>query len=246
MPESYTYHIACSSLAASGAVSSAISSVTAGICKVKMLSKGWTRVAMVAAGGLSGSVASSMADGDFLDGVCNGLISSGLNHAMHLVADISISKYQANKYVEAARAFLIDMGYDEEQVNQDVTVQKDGFFGNYYAHMDETVFNERYIDAFNSGVYDSYSGNYSAYESKSLHLFSYKDSFGINHTNSFSLKYYPDRANSIGIVRTGFYHYYEAGMEMIDGKVRNWTGKDNVIYNMHEKNANDYLYFRKR
>ena len=51
------------------------------------LAEPWCITATIAAGGLSGGVASSMADGDFLDGVCNGLISSGLNHAMHLVAE---------------------------------------------------------------------------------------------------------------------------------------------------------------
>ena len=51
------------------------------------LAEPWRITVTIAAGGLSGGVASSMADGDFLDGVCNGLISSGLNHAMHLVAE---------------------------------------------------------------------------------------------------------------------------------------------------------------
>ena len=39
---------------------------------------------LFAAGGLSGGVSASMADGDFWDGLCNGLICAGLNHAMHL------------------------------------------------------------------------------------------------------------------------------------------------------------------
>ena len=51
------------------------------------LAEPWRITATIAAGGLSGGVASSMADGDFLDGLCNGLISSGLNHAMHLVVE---------------------------------------------------------------------------------------------------------------------------------------------------------------
>lgn len=51
------------------------------------LAEPWRITATIAAGGLSGGVSSSMAGGDFLDGVCNGLISSGLNHAMHLVAE---------------------------------------------------------------------------------------------------------------------------------------------------------------
>ena len=42
---------------------------------------------LFAAGGLSGGITSTIAGGDFWDGVCNGLISSGLNHAMHLVVE---------------------------------------------------------------------------------------------------------------------------------------------------------------
>lgn len=41
----------------------------------------------IACSGLSGSVTFKMAGGDFWDGLCNGLISSGLNHAMHLVVE---------------------------------------------------------------------------------------------------------------------------------------------------------------
>ena len=72
---------------ASGAVSSAISSITVGICGVAKVSEAWTKRVLVAAGGLSGGAASKIAGGDFWDGVCNGLISSGLNHALHLVAE---------------------------------------------------------------------------------------------------------------------------------------------------------------
>lgn len=41
----------------------------------------------IACSGLSGGVTSKMAGGDFWDGVCNGLISSELNHAMRLVVE---------------------------------------------------------------------------------------------------------------------------------------------------------------
>ena len=51
------------------------------------LTEPWRITATIAAGGLSGGVTASMAGGNFLDGLCNGLISSGLNHAMHLVAE---------------------------------------------------------------------------------------------------------------------------------------------------------------
>lgn len=42
---------------------------------------------MLAFGLLSRSVSSTMAGGSFWEGVCNGLICAGLNHAMHLVVE---------------------------------------------------------------------------------------------------------------------------------------------------------------
>ena len=48
------------------------------------LAEPWRITATIAAGALSGGVTSTMAGGDFWDGVCNGLICAGLNHAMHL------------------------------------------------------------------------------------------------------------------------------------------------------------------
>jgi RHS repeat-associated protein len=62
--------------AASGAVSSIIGSLTAG----------YGAGAQILAGGLSGGIASSMAGGNFWDGVKQGLITSGLNHALHGLA----------------------------------------------------------------------------------------------------------------------------------------------------------------
>ena len=48
---------------------------------------------MIAAGGLSGGLSSSIAGGNFWDGVRQGLITSGLNHAMHAFA-YSVNKNQ--------------------------------------------------------------------------------------------------------------------------------------------------------
>jgi hypothetical protein len=59
--------------AASGAVSSIIGSLTAG----------YGAGAQILAGGLSGGIASSIAGGNFWDGVRQGLITAGLNHALH-------------------------------------------------------------------------------------------------------------------------------------------------------------------
>ncbi len=51
------------------------------------LCEAWQVTCMVAAGTLSGGVTASMAGGSFWDGVCNGLICSGLNHALHLTCE---------------------------------------------------------------------------------------------------------------------------------------------------------------
>lgn len=70
---------------ASGAVASSITSCTEDL--VDKLPTGWKITCMVAAGGLSAGVTATMAGGSFWEGVCNGLICSGLNHAMHLAAE---------------------------------------------------------------------------------------------------------------------------------------------------------------
>ena len=87
---------------ATGAVSSVVSSATKGICEVKHVSEKWTQVALVAAGCLSGGVTATMAGGNFWEGVCNGLICAGLNHAMHLVVDGGFKLAQhLHKYIHA-------------------------------------------------------------------------------------------------------------------------------------------------
>ena len=94
MRDRATYHGDCKSpysapadckSAGTGAVASFVASTT-GIMTDK-LPKAWQVTCMVAAGGLSGGVTATMAGGYFWDGVCNGLICSGLNHAMHLACE---------------------------------------------------------------------------------------------------------------------------------------------------------------
>ena len=46
------------------------------------------KASMVAAGGLSGGLSSSIAGGKFIDGVKQGLITSGLNHLAHMVENL--------------------------------------------------------------------------------------------------------------------------------------------------------------
>ncbi|MGG5506200.1 MULTISPECIES: hypothetical protein [unclassified Myroides] len=43
---------------------------------------------MIAGGGLSGGISSTIAGGDFWHGMRQGLIVSGLNHVMHMVLEV--------------------------------------------------------------------------------------------------------------------------------------------------------------
>ena len=63
-------------------------------------------------------------------------------------------------------------------------------------------------------------------------------------STDIALKYYPSRANSVGLVKTGVEHYFEAGIEYIDGKLRDIIGQDDLIYDMHGLNARFYLKYR--
>lgn len=58
------------------------SSIT-GVCRLCQETDVWDKTVMLAFGSLSRSVSSTMAGGSFWDGVCNGLICAGLNHALH-------------------------------------------------------------------------------------------------------------------------------------------------------------------
>ena len=72
---------------ASGAAASLISGAVGGVCGLKNVPEAWAKAAMIAAGGIAGGVSSKIAGGEFIDGFCNGLISAGLNHALHYVAE---------------------------------------------------------------------------------------------------------------------------------------------------------------
>lgn len=74
---------------AAGVVSSLVSS---GIESVgpkgnKMLNASQTKAVMIAGGGLSGGISSTIAGGDFWKGMRQGLIVSGLNHSLHAMVD---------------------------------------------------------------------------------------------------------------------------------------------------------------
>lgn len=71
----------------SSATASVMSTAINQTCIHFQLSAGQIRMAMIAGGALSGGISAKMAGGDFIDGFCNGLISAGLNHALHYVAE---------------------------------------------------------------------------------------------------------------------------------------------------------------
>lgn len=185
---------------------------------------------------LAGGIGSELSGGDFWRGAATGATVGLLNHAAH----IQKSNQQTRLQVKATRAFLEDLGYSADQVAQDVVMQRDAFFSKYYAKLDNFY---RYSGSFTGGQYDSYSGTNDAFLSVSRDVTIAKF-LGISFTESYAAKYYPSRMHSIGLVRTGGYHYIEAGLEYFDGKIRSWTGYDNTIYNMHRTNALRYLIFR--
>ena len=71
----------------SSATASVMSTAINQTCIHFQLSEGLTNTAMIAGGALSGGISAKMAGGDFIDGLCNGLICVGLNHALHYAAE---------------------------------------------------------------------------------------------------------------------------------------------------------------
>ena len=141
------------------------------------------------------------------------------------------------------RAFLEDLGYDPGQVADDVIRQTDSFLGKYYA----ALHNEhQYIRDW--AVQQNPISGEVGYVSPSLSVTqgSYLQSSGITLFSKigYSLKYYPERSKSIGLIRSGG-HFAEWSLEMLDGHVfRRITGRDNMIYNMHYDNSYNYLKYR--
>jgi hypothetical protein len=154
-----------------------------------------------------------------------------------------ISETSLDLHVEAVRTFLIHLGYDPDDVNRDVVVQEDPFFGNYYAKLKNP---EKYIGTWSSGQRDSYSKTNNAYVSPSpAFMTTWIDRHGrtVYNISTYALKLYPERGGfSIGIINSGFVgHRIESSLEVIDGLFRNTFGKDNMIYDMHGRNVRMYL-----
>jgi hypothetical protein len=172
-------------------------------------------------------IGAEMSGGDFWRGAAIGGMVASLNHVRHQV--------QLSNHVKAVRAFLEDLGYDSKQVARDVITHKNSFFGKSFAYLSKENF-QKYSASFTGGHLDSYSGTSDAYLSISMHQrYSYvtsRNTVGEGKLH-FSLKYYPSRMNSIGIVRTILgEHLIEAGMTL--GRV----------FNLSTSNANYYLKHR--
>lgn len=79
---------------------------------------------MIAGGGLSGGISSTIAGGDFWKGMRQGLITSGLNHTMHMVVDeIRVDQRLRSKGYEPNDAakrpdFVVDNTIEDEHGRQ--------------------------------------------------------------------------------------------------------------------------------
>ena len=183
---------------------------------------------------LGGGIGAELTGGNFWEGAAIGASVGLLNHSGNVLK----SSRNATLQVRAARAFLTDLGYPEDQVNQDVVKQNDKFFSKYYARLNHF---EKYQNSFTGGYYDSYSNSYDA-QLSTTRVVTVGTSLSGNKINEcYAAKYYPSRSHSIGLVRTGFDHIIEAGLETFDGIVRNITKFDNAIYDMHYINSFRYL-----
>ena len=208
-----------------GAATGAISSFTGS------LTHNLPVAAQIGVSTITGGLTSKISGGEFWKGAVTGFTISAFNHTMHGV----VNTVAANKYVKSTRAFLEDLGYPADQVAKDVVRHPSAFWGKYYAKMNNF---DTYKSSFTGGQFDSNSNTSDAWLSTPREI----DVAG--RMQGYALKYYPSRDHSIGIVRTGFGHYWEAGLEMIDGFVRSISGRDNFIYDMHGRNATLYLYYR--
>ncbi len=99
-----------------GVVSSLVSSGVEGLGPgekgIGVLNSSQTQAAMIAGGGLSGGISSTIAGGDFWQGMRQGLITSGLNHATHMVKN-EIDKARVDKRLRAE-------GYEPNDAAEDL------------------------------------------------------------------------------------------------------------------------------
>lgn len=193
-------------------------------------------LAKIGGSSLVGGVGAEISGGDFWRGAATGATIGIVNHGAHGL----VNRKNVNNKVKAAREFLEDSGYSIDMVAKDVVGQQDSFFGKYYAKFTGDI--KDYGDFFTGNQSDSYSQTKDAFLSKSRTSIIGSRRDGAVMT--LALKYYPSRANSIGLVQTGLNHLVEGAMELIDGSIRYFTGIDNSFYDLHNYNSNYYLKYR--
>lgn len=118
----------------SGAVSSLISSgvnalgtnfsatKAAGSTVYNGFGQNYMKAAMLVAGGFSGGLSSTIAGGKFIDGFKQGLITSGLNHVVHLGANFigSLKKSIVELFIWDKEAAGIDVGHTAIRIDGEV------------------------------------------------------------------------------------------------------------------------------
>lgn len=140
---------------------------------------------------------------------------------------------------DSIQKFLIELGYSRERVMQDVVEQDDEYFSRYYAKL----LNAQYYIADWKTQIDSRGGT--GYVSPTIQVEIPRSFLGgiisYNSSRNLAVKYYPGRANSVGMVRTGAGHYYEAAMTLLDVALNIVTGRENLWFDMHRRNSSTFL-----
>ena len=131
---------------------------------LKDASFGFELFSLTASGALTGGVGSVIAGSGFWDGFRNGAIVSALNHGLHGVDD---DRLRTEKHAEAVRAFLKKEGYPAENVDRDITVQKNSVFRRNFARFDNFL---DYKGSFTGGHFDSHSRTFDAWLEKTAKM----------------------------------------------------------------------------
>lgn len=103
------------------------------------------KATMLAAGGLSGGLSSSIAGGKFIDGVKQGLITSGLNHLAHMVGDPPskanklIAEYEKNENKMIAETMVMETLLETTENGDILTEYRDKVIENYGDYRDKQI-----------------------------------------------------------------------------------------------------------
>ncbi len=165
-----------------------------------------------------------------------------------------VNKDKCGLLYEAVKLFLSELGVNSNTIQKVLTIQNSTepdklVFKCKYAMIKDTTEFKKHQNNWTKNELDSYNNKANASSSPTLCV-KYKyynwepagDKFvEIEGISNLQLKYYPSRNFSIGIVKTGFDHYVEAGSEVIDGLIRKIFGKDDVVSDMHTHNAEFFM-----